>query len=139
MCKREAGREDRRSLALALFAASPSAFAQDYPNRVITLVSPFPPGGPSDTTAHDLRRHVDHARPADRHRKRLPAPAASSAPTASPRPSPTATPSWYPDRARTAAEFLNKDLQLEVDRFRADRLDQYLAGGAGRAQRSAGQ
>ena len=28
-----------------------SALAQDYPNRVITLVAPFPPGGPSDTTA----------------------------------------------------------------------------------------
>jgi tripartite-type tricarboxylate transporter receptor subunit TctC len=39
------------SLALALFALIPSAFAQDYPNRNITLVSPFPPGGPSDTTA----------------------------------------------------------------------------------------
>jgi tripartite-type tricarboxylate transporter receptor subunit TctC len=25
--------------------------AQDYPTRVITLVAPFPPGGPSDTTA----------------------------------------------------------------------------------------
>ncbi len=41
----------RLSLALALFAAVPCAFAQDYPNRVITLVAPFPPGGPSDTTA----------------------------------------------------------------------------------------
>jgi len=39
------------SLAVALLAAAPCAFAQDYPNRVITLVAPFPPGGPSDTTA----------------------------------------------------------------------------------------
>ena len=39
------------SLALVLFAAAPCAFAQDYPNRVITLVVPFTPGGPSDTTA----------------------------------------------------------------------------------------
>jgi tripartite-type tricarboxylate transporter receptor subunit TctC len=38
-------------LALALFATIPGASAQDYPTRVITLVSPFPPGGPSDTTA----------------------------------------------------------------------------------------
>jgi tripartite-type tricarboxylate transporter receptor subunit TctC len=38
-------------LALALCALTPSAFAQDYPDRVITLVAPFPPGGPSDTTA----------------------------------------------------------------------------------------
>lgn len=39
------------SVALALFALVPSAFAQDYPSHIITLVSPFPPGGPSDTTA----------------------------------------------------------------------------------------
>jgi len=39
------------SFALAVFASTPSAFAQDYPNRVVTLVAPFPPGGPSDTTA----------------------------------------------------------------------------------------
>lgn len=38
-------------LALALFAFAPHAFADDYPSRVITLVSPFPPGGPSDTAA----------------------------------------------------------------------------------------
>ena len=41
----------RLIVALALIGFAPSAFAQDYPNRVITLVSPFPPGGPSDTTA----------------------------------------------------------------------------------------
>jgi tripartite-type tricarboxylate transporter receptor subunit TctC len=37
------------------FAALPAASAQSqapaYPTRVITLVAPFPPGGPSDTTA----------------------------------------------------------------------------------------
>ena len=38
------------SLALTLFAFVPNALAQDYPNRVITLVVPFTPGGPSDTT-----------------------------------------------------------------------------------------
>ena len=37
--------------ALALCALGAGAHAQDYPNRVITLVAPFPPGGPSDTTA----------------------------------------------------------------------------------------
>jgi tripartite-type tricarboxylate transporter receptor subunit TctC len=37
--------------ALALFALVSGALAQGYPDRVITLVSPFPPGGPSDTTA----------------------------------------------------------------------------------------
>jgi tripartite-type tricarboxylate transporter receptor subunit TctC len=37
------------------FAALPATYAQSqtpaYPTRVITLVAPFPPGGPSDTTA----------------------------------------------------------------------------------------
>ena len=38
-------------LALVVSAFAPAAQAQNYPDRVITLVSPFPPGGPSDTTA----------------------------------------------------------------------------------------
>ena len=38
-------------LTLALFAVAPRAWGDDYPSRVITLVSPFPPGGPSDTAA----------------------------------------------------------------------------------------
>jgi tripartite-type tricarboxylate transporter receptor subunit TctC len=38
-------------LALMTFVLTPCAFAQNYPDRVITLVAPFPPGGPSDTTA----------------------------------------------------------------------------------------
>ena len=37
--------------ALALCALSAGAWAQDYPTRNIVLVAPFPPGGPSDTTA----------------------------------------------------------------------------------------
>jgi tripartite-type tricarboxylate transporter receptor subunit TctC len=36
---------------LALFAIVSTVAAQDYPNRTITLVTPFPPGGPSDTSA----------------------------------------------------------------------------------------
>ena len=39
------------ALALAFAAMASAALAEDYPNRVITLVAPFPPGGPSDTTA----------------------------------------------------------------------------------------
>ena len=39
------------ALALTLLAFAPAAFAQDFPTRIITLVVPFPPGGPSDTTA----------------------------------------------------------------------------------------
>ena len=38
-------------LAVALAAIAPQVHAQDYPTRIITLVSPFPPGGPSDTAA----------------------------------------------------------------------------------------
>jgi len=38
-------------VVFAIFAFVSSSLAQDYPSRVITLVSPFPPGGPSDTTA----------------------------------------------------------------------------------------
>jgi tripartite-type tricarboxylate transporter receptor subunit TctC len=38
-------------LAMLLGAVAPTVRAQDYPTRVITLVAPFPPGGPSDTTA----------------------------------------------------------------------------------------
>ena len=34
-----------------LLLLSPTVQAQEYPARVITLVAPFPPGGPSDTTA----------------------------------------------------------------------------------------
>ncbi len=37
------------ALTLAVFASAASA--QDYPTRNITLISPFPPGGPSDTAA----------------------------------------------------------------------------------------
>ena len=38
-------------LAMLLSALAPTVQAQDYPTRVITLVAPFSPGGPSDTTA----------------------------------------------------------------------------------------
>ncbi|MGB7177962.1 MAG: tripartite tricarboxylate transporter substrate binding protein [Xanthobacteraceae bacterium] len=38
-------------LAIALAAIASQVHAQDYPTRIITLVSPFPPGGPSDTAA----------------------------------------------------------------------------------------
>jgi tripartite-type tricarboxylate transporter receptor subunit TctC len=38
-------------LVVAALAAIPAAHAQEYPTRNITLVSPFPAGGPSDTAA----------------------------------------------------------------------------------------
>jgi tripartite-type tricarboxylate transporter receptor subunit TctC len=42
---------------ICVFAAGPSA-SQDYPNHVIKMIVPFPPGGPIDTmariVAHEL-------------------------------------------------------------------------------------
>src|SRR5215204_2891429 len=48
------GRERWLRLALGLIAllgASVSAIAQDFPNRIITMIVPFPPGGGNDTMA----------------------------------------------------------------------------------------
>ena len=43
------------AVVLALGAgAVPAAFAQDFPNKPIKLVVPFPAGGPSDTTARSI-------------------------------------------------------------------------------------
>jgi tripartite-type tricarboxylate transporter receptor subunit TctC len=41
----------RTVVALALWAAAAVVGAQTFPNRPVTLVSPFPPGGSTDTTA----------------------------------------------------------------------------------------
>jgi tripartite-type tricarboxylate transporter receptor subunit TctC len=37
------------AVAAALPAAAPFAWAQNYPSRPITLIVPFPAGGPVDT------------------------------------------------------------------------------------------
>ena len=44
----------RRALALCTLAAVASASAQTYPDRLITMVVPFTPGGVSDITARPL-------------------------------------------------------------------------------------
>ena len=53
----------RRTLVAALLAAclASGANAQDFPTRPITLVAPFPPGGPSDTTARLVAIHMSKA------------------------------------------------------------------------------
>lgn len=42
------------SLAAALLAAAASALAQGYPDRPITMIVPFPPGGVADTVARPV-------------------------------------------------------------------------------------
>ena len=43
-------RTGRAFIALMLLSLSGAAFAASYPQRNITIIVPFPPGGPSDTT-----------------------------------------------------------------------------------------
>ncbi|MET0964093.1 MAG: tripartite tricarboxylate transporter substrate binding protein [Noviherbaspirillum sp.] len=50
------GKARRAMLALVLPLIAGAAFAQDYPSKRITLVVPFPPGGPTDT----ISRIVGH-------------------------------------------------------------------------------
>ena len=45
-------------LLLALVASQISAFAQSYPNRQITLVVPFPPGGSTDVAARIMAERM---------------------------------------------------------------------------------
>ena len=47
--------------ALAALVACTTAFAQDYPSRTITMVAPFPAGGPTDTVARLLGQSMGKA------------------------------------------------------------------------------
>jgi tripartite-type tricarboxylate transporter receptor subunit TctC len=44
----------RKLLAVLLAGVSFAAFAQDYPNRPVTMIVPFPPGGVADITARPV-------------------------------------------------------------------------------------
>jgi tripartite-type tricarboxylate transporter receptor subunit TctC len=45
-------------LMVALIASPTISYAQDYPNRSITVVVPFPAGGPSDVVARIVAEHM---------------------------------------------------------------------------------
>ena len=50
---------------LTLLGVNAPAFAQNYPSRPITMIVPFPAGGPSDTvariTADGMSRHLNQS------------------------------------------------------------------------------
>src|ERR1700749_4462765 len=48
-------------LAIALFAGAFVARADDYPSHVITMVVPYPAGGPTDTIARILSERMQAA------------------------------------------------------------------------------
>ena len=64
-------RSDRRIdkarflFAIALAISSSAVFGQAWPTKPVTIVVPFPPGGPSDTAARPILRGTCGYRPRD--------------------------------------------------------------------------
>ena len=82
----------RRFAALACaLAAACGASAADYPNRAVTLVVPYPPGGGVDAMARVVAAKLSDAFKQQVIVDNAAAPAAPSAPARSPAPRPTAT------------------------------------------------
>src|SRR5438552_9184853 len=54
----EGGGMKHFAAALALVAVTGLAAAQSFPTRAITLISPFPPGGSTDTTARIIAERM---------------------------------------------------------------------------------
>ena len=52
------GRRAFVSMVLIAVLAAPAAMAQDYPNRPVTIVVPFAPGGGNDTLARLMAQHM---------------------------------------------------------------------------------
>jgi tripartite-type tricarboxylate transporter receptor subunit TctC len=48
-------------VAAVALAAGPAAYAQEYPNRTVKLVVPFPPGGPLDVTGRLIAQKLTEA------------------------------------------------------------------------------
>ena len=73
--------------ALSLVLAAPAA-AQTYPQRVVRIVNPFPPGGSVDTMARILAQKLSENLGHSSSSTIVPAPAAMSAPSWRPSPTP---------------------------------------------------
>lgn len=49
------------ALGVAVLGAAPAALAQDYPNRAVHMVVPYPPGGAVDLTARLFQPRLSEA------------------------------------------------------------------------------
>ena len=124
-------------LALALAAFAPVASAQNFPDRVITLVSPFPPGGPSDTTARMIVGPMSKVLG----QQIIVENVSGAGGTIGSNRVAKAKPDGYTitvsgSGTHAAAEFLNKDLPYRSTDFEQIGLVNHFAGGVGRRARA---